>query len=436
MRPLVPLLLLVGCSEYGLNNKDDNPPAGEPVIDATPSAWDLVLCAPDVVRVTVSNEGTAALAVEPPTLSGEGWTLLSQEAFTLQPNEQTDLELEPGVGEATLTLTSDDPANPQLTIPLRAVADQPPTVSILSPSPGEIIDIGAEERVIGEVTDDVDVPSALAVSWTSDVDGELSVEPADGAGQVELSWRAGERSAGEHQLVLTATDSCGQIAFDTIPLCQQAGYAADELDIGTWHFEGDASWDAANGWVQLTSLSEFVVGTAFQTAQTAPGDALEIRFSFYIGDGTGADGLSLTALDTTRMTGFLGGSGCGMGYGGDASCTDGPALPGWSIEVDTFYNEGQDPTAADHLMFTFDGDVDDPAFWTELPPMESNGWHTMEVVVNAPRVTVTVDAAVVMDQELSGHFQFPAYIGFTAGTGSLTNRHLIQALEVIEFACE
>ena len=33
----------------------------------------------------------------------------------------------------------------------------------------------------------------------------------------------------------------------------------------------------------------------------------------------------------------------------------------WSIEVDTYYNGGYDPTDEDHVMFTFDGDVDDPA---------------------------------------------------------------------------
>ena len=52
--------------------------------------------------------------------------------------------------------------------------------------------------------------------------------------------------------------------------------------------------------------------------------------------------MGLTALDIDRMTTYLGGTGCGIGYGGDATCTSGPALPGWSIEVDTYYNGGQD----------------------------------------------------------------------------------------------
>jgi len=80
--------------------------------------------------------------------------------------------------------------------------------------------------------------------------------------------------------------------------------------------------------------------------------------------------------------------------------------------------------------------VDDPAAWAALPEMEDTGWHTMEVTVAAPRVTVSVDSVVYIDQDLSGTFAFPAYIGFTAGTGGQTNEHLIDALEVEGFVCE
>ena len=178
------------------------------------------------------------------------------------------------------------------------------------------------------------------------------------------------------------------------------------------------------------------MGTAFSTAQQVTGAQVEIEFQFYIGDGSGADGISLTALDTDRMTTFLGGTGCGIGYGGDAACTAGPALPGWSIEVDTYFNSGQDPTEADHLMLTFDGDVDDPAVWVELPEMEDNGWHSMRVLVQEPRVLVEIDNVAYIDQDVSGYFNFPAYIGFTAGTGGATNNHLIDSLTVTETLCD
>ena len=104
--------------------------------------------------------------------------------------------------------------------------------------------------------------------------------------------------------------------------------------------------------------------------------------------------------------------------------------------MDTYYNEGQDPTPDDHLMFTFDGDVDDPATWVALPEMEDTGWHEMVVDVSAPHVTVQIDGVTYLDTDLSGNFSFPAYVGFTAGTGGLTNRHLIDSLQVTEYICE
>ena len=39
---------------------------------------------------------------------------------------------------------------------------------------------------------------------------------------------------------------------DELMICQQAGYVVDELDLSAWHFEGEAGWDTANNWLQLT----------------------------------------------------------------------------------------------------------------------------------------------------------------------------------------
>jgi hypothetical protein len=86
-------------------------------------------------------------------------------------------------------------------------------------------------------------------------------------------------------------------------------------------------------------------------------------------------------------------------------------------------------------MFTFDGDVDDPAFWAELPEMEDTGWHAMRVVVGAPNVLIEIDGVAYLDSGLPGHFDFPAVVGFTAGTGGATNKHLIDSLVVTELTC-
>jgi hypothetical protein len=166
---------------------------------------------------------------------------------------------------------------------------------------------------------------------------------------------------------------------------------------------------------------------------------VEIAFNFFIGGGSGADGISLTALDIDRYEGiFLGGDGCGIGFGGGLPCTPGPALPGWSIEIDTHFNsepDGLDPTAGDHIAFYFDGNLASIAAWAEVPEIEDTGWHTLRVTVAAPRVTIELDGSPVIDQDLDGHFDFMAWLGFTAGTGGMTNYHRIDSLEVTELAC-
>jgi hypothetical protein len=141
-------------------------------------------------------------------------------------------------------------------------------------------------------------------------------------------------------------------------------------------------------------------------------------------------------LDADRLTAYTGGTGCGIGYGGNAACTSGPALPGWTLEVDTYYNEGYDPTPDDHVAFTFDGDVDNPSAWAALPEMEDTGWHRMRVTLTDPHLSVAVDGVSYIEQDLIGYFAFPAYVGFTAGTGGNTNRHRIRALTVTDQACE
>ena len=91
--------------------------------------------------------------------------------------------------------------------------------------------------------------------------------------------------------------------------------------------------------------------------------------------------------------------------------------PGWSIEVDTYYND-IDPTEEDlYVAFSFDGQVETPQAWAVLPDMEDYQWHTMKVSVNAPRVKVEIDGVTYIDQDIAGHYSFPSYVGFTAGTG-------------------
>ena len=200
-----------------------------------------------------------------------------------------------------------------------------------------------------------------------------------------------------------------------------------EINVEEWNFEGSAFWNDSENTLELTPAETGQVGTAFNTLDTISGFQAEIDFDFYIGDGSGADGLTFTALDVDRMTTFLGQSGGGIGYGG---------LPGWTIEIDTYYNGGVDPTPDDHLAFTFDGNSNEYLLWSALPEMEDNGWHTIKIRVNAPHVYVEVDEIVYINEDVEGWTDFKAIVGFTAGTGGATNRHAIKSLIVSDTDCE
>ncbi len=430
------LALATACSDYGIKGPAaDNLVA--PDIQVSPDAITTVVCGADYTWLTISNLGDAALLITALTVSGDGWTVDTTDLpESLAAGDSVDLPVTIGPGDAMVFIESNDPDEALVQVPLSATADAAPIVRILDPGGGDILAAGEALVLQGQVSDAEDPADSLTLAWSSDVDGLLSADPADADGNTSVDWAPALRSPGPHRLFLSATDSCGQETIASTEICQDEGYTVDELDISSWNFEGSATWDAHNEWVRLTTAETNQVGTAFAIDETITGDAVDIRFAFWIGGGTGADGISLTVIDADRMTGFLGGTGCGIGYGGDAGCTSGPALPGWSVEVDTYFNDGQDPTSDDHVMFTFDGDVDDPAIWATLPEMEDTGWHVMQVTVAAPRVTVRIDDVVYIDNDLSGHFAFDGYVGFTAGTGGQTNEHRIDSLEVTAHTCE
>ncbi len=435
------VVLLMSCIDYGVERKIEVAPEPEALpgeIAVNPERVDGVACGDFGVEVTVMNVGAGDLEIVATSIDGLGdWTIEGPEVpFVLGPGEQEGLNLVGLEGDAELVVRSDDPNRPAVVVPLELSVESGPSLQIVSPSHNDILDIGVDVVLEALVTDDLDAAADVQLSWSSNQDGALGNPVSDAAGFSEWTWASADRSPGPQQLTLAGIDSCGNTSSTDITVCQQAGYTTDELDISNWHFEGAAQWDSANTWLLLTPASTDMVGSAFQTSNPVNGDSVSIRFQFLIGGGSGADGISLTALDTGRMSGFLGGTGCGIGYGGNAACSPGPALPGWSIEVDTYYNGGQDPTDEDHVAFSFDGNVGNPSAWAVLPEMEDTGWHTMEVVVASPRVTISIDGVVYIDQDLSGNFSFPAYVGFTAGTGGLTNEHLIDSLEVEGNLCE
>jgi hypothetical protein len=431
------LALLLACAiDNTLGGKTDGTGAdtGEPVVPpvedaqlgADPAFVSETACA-DVTRtVTLTSQGTTPLTISAIQVQGEGWTVGAPTLpVTLDPGQSVSVEVT-GRGSADLVVESDDVDSPTTRITLDVVGDYAPTLSITAPTPSATLEIGTTEFV-ATVSDDVDAPEALALTWSSSVDGAFGADPAASDGFARASWNADAQSAGDHTVTLTAVDSCGNVSTTEVSFCQQAGYVSESLDLATWNFEGSARWDSTNGWVELTTPSYNQAGTAFQTAAAVSADNVNVSFAFFVSGGSGADGISVTALDVARMTGFVGSTGGGIGYMG---------MPGWSVEIDTWYNgEYNDPTPNDHISVHVDGNASNVLAWAELPEMEDGLWHTMDLSVTGTRVTAAIDGTTYIDQDVPQITPFSAYVGFTAATGGSTNYHLIDALEVTELSC-
>jgi len=440
-----------GCSEFDIASLKESSATEDPVPDTGSAPQDTgspfpsdgtplgqlshdqvdlgVVCGDHAETVVLSSIGDAPLTVTVVQVDGAGWTLSHPELpSVLEPGDTFDVHLQ-GVGDAdggNLTIRTDEDGVTTHVIPLMVSPDQPPTITITRPTAESVLSPDSDYSFQAIVTDDLDPPEMMSVQWRSSVDGDLSSAPVTSDGMALMGWTSVDQTSGDHRVEVEVIDSCGNVAMDSVGFCQNEGYTEDSLDLASWNFEGSALWDTSNEWVELTGPFTNQAGTAFQTSAAVTSDDVIIEFEFYLSGGTGADGISLTALDVDRMTSFVGDTGGGIGFRG---------LPGWSIELDTYYN-GHDPTTADHLSFHIDGDMNSPVAWAALPEMEDGAWHSAAVSVVGNHVTVSIDGTTYMDTIVDGLSPFSAYVGFTAATGSLTNYHLIDALSVEGFVCD
>ena len=427
--PVFFISLLVGCSDYTIQSRVSKEASGvnEGTMVIQPDQIVVAdLCSNDTQskEVTIKNKGESDLEITNIQLDGVNWNINHPPLpFSILPNDSQIFTVDVGAGLGIMTIESNAPENAIQFVQLEGIEDRPPNITINNPNDGATIPVDGI-NLNATVEDFEDIETTLTVDWYSSVEGFVASSTVDADGLSELPYTA--QDFGPQEISAQVQDSCGNIGMDAVSLCQQYGYETDNLDISTWQFEGSANWNTTNSVVELTTPTEYVAGTAFSTATEVLAENVEIEFQFYASGGSGADGFSLTALDISRMNSFVGVTGGGIGYGG---------LPGWSIEVDTYYND-IDPTEEDHVAFSFDGQVETPQAWAVLPDMEDYQWHTMKVSVNAPRVKVEIDGITYIDQDIAGHYSFLSYVGFTAGTGSLTNYHLIDALTVTELICD
>lgn len=151
-------------------------------------------------------------------------------------------------------------------------------------------------------------------------------------------------------------------------------------------------------------------------------------FSFQaVGGAAGADGLTFTIQDDPRGSGAIGGTGGSLGYVGITNSV--------AVEFDTYRNSGTDLNA-NHVSI-IEGSVTN-SLRTAVPSFEINGGSRLYAWVDyngnsdvlavylSDSATKPGGALLKTTVDLESVVGETAYVGFTAGTGGLTNSHRIR----------
>ncbi|HEY1449824.1 MAG TPA: L-type lectin-domain containing protein, partial [Solirubrobacteraceae bacterium] len=197
-----------------------------------------------------------------------------------------------------------------------------------------------------------------------------------------------------------------------------AGTLIPDPSLGGWQLNGSAALEGAS--LALTGAVANQAGSGFYPQKLDPHN-LSIEFELSIGGGTGADGLALVFADASKATPTaLGENGGALGFGG---------IPGLAVAFDTFKNSanpssnfvGVSNGLAGTGLLHWLGTVN------VTPPLR-NVTHKIKVTTTGGAIAAYIDGAKV--GSLAVTLPSSAYIGFTGGTGAMTDRHAISQLLV------
>ncbi len=192
---------------------------------------------------------------------------------------------------------------------------------------------------------------------------------------------------------------------------------------------GTATYDGFDDTYVLTPDAQIKAGSLMSEQRVDLTQAFDITFSINLGaDDTGADGMAFVLHNDAAGGDALGVAGGGMGALGIGA--------GLAIEFDTFQNlDVPTDLANDHTNFvdTDSGAVLSPA--TDLGNIEDGAWHSVRVTWDGETLTYFVDGVAIatLNEDIAANYlggeQF-AYLGFSAGTGGLTEQTKVRIEKV------
>lgn len=212
----------------------------------------------------------------------DGETICEATAPEADGTTTCDAIFEPGSAEVLLQVVDPVGGTAEDRVTIEIVQGDTPAVDILTPDGSQRYYASRPIEVTATVSDTEDGPSGLALAWESTLDGSLSLpETADSDGTVGGTVTLSE---GDHELVLSATDSIGHIGTDRVPLTVVSENEAPSCGI--------VSPDAGSAW-ELGSTVTFE-GTATDIHEAA--GALAVS---WLSDKDGDLGTSIADSDGT-----------------------------------------------------------------------------------------------------------------------------------------
>ena len=191
---------------------------------------------------------------------------------------------------------------------------------------------------------------------------------------------------------------------------------------GGWQLNGSSAMSETG--LVLTTATQFQSGSAFWPKAIDPQN-MTVEYEATVGGGTGADGLALVIADPSRgaTPASLGTEGGGLGFSG---------IPGFAVALDEF----QDPGAPSDNFLGLTGGPVSPSNPNVLEWLAARNLavpiqgatNRVRVVTASGDITISVDGVQLVSQALA--LPASAYLGFSAGTGGLDNRHEISNLQV------
>jgi hypothetical protein len=207
-------------------------------------------------------------------------------------------------------------------------------------------------------------------------------------------------------------------------------------DPAKWTLSGSAAWDSTTQSIFLTAAGQYNSGGSIFLSQKRSAQKFTVSFDFWIGGGSGADGMTFAWVRGPALLG-IGGGHLGF-YGG---------LDGYGVKFDTYSGGGGEPENYVAIIEGTQAPTTTGFVYNDgIPEMEDvldaagkpAPFHVriefdsgrLEMWMSDPTAATPMLETKVLDYEIAGYAPYDAHFGFTAGTGYLMNTHRVDNVTI------